>query len=75
MIYFSSAEARHDGRANVVFLDDHVESLTLQDLGYVVSQAGVPQPQTSVALPWGSNALFTGVGLDETSPNYSVVKQ
>ncbi len=36
-IYFSPAEERHNGRANVVFLDGHVESHTLQELGYVVS--------------------------------------
>ncbi len=36
-IYFSPAEERHNGRANVVFLDGHVESHTLQELGYVVT--------------------------------------
>jgi prepilin-type processing-associated H-X9-DG protein len=69
-IYFSPAEARHNGRANVVFLDGHCESLTLADLGYNLDNSGVPQPQTS-ALPWGDNRLWTGVGLDETSANYS----
>ena len=36
-IYFSPAEERHNGRANVVFLDGHTESHTLQELGYVVA--------------------------------------
>lgn len=36
-IYFSPVEERHQGRANVVFLDGHVESQTLQGLGYVVT--------------------------------------
>jgi prepilin-type processing-associated H-X9-DG protein len=37
LIYFSPAEERHNGRANVVMLDGHVESHTLQELGYVVT--------------------------------------
>ena len=69
VIYFSPAEERHNGFANVVFLDDHVESLTLDQLGYVM-QGAVPQPQTSTTLPWGDNSKFNGVGLDETSPNF-----
>ena len=36
-IYFSPAEERHNGRANVIFLDGHTESHTLQELGYVVA--------------------------------------
>ncbi|MEI8372870.1 MAG: DUF1559 domain-containing protein [Planctomycetota bacterium] len=77
-VYFSPAEDRHNGRANVVFLDGHVESLTLEDLGYVVVN-GVAQPQdTSITFPanpkalfWGNNRLWTGTGFDETSPNFN----
>ncbi len=65
-IYFSPAEARHNNRANVVFLDGHVESLTLEDLGYVMKN-NVAQPQTVTTLPWGDNKLWTGKGRDETS--------
>jgi len=43
---FSSADARHAGRANVVYLDGHAESLSLTDLGYVLLN-GVPQCQTT----------------------------
>src|SRR5262249_42598391 len=39
---FSPSEARHGGKANVVFLDGHVESLSLVGLGYFVSN-GIPQ--------------------------------
>jgi prepilin-type processing-associated H-X9-DG protein len=85
VIYFSPAEARHDGRANVVFLDDHVESLTLENLGYKLDADGIPQPQPGdtsttfpanplASLPWGDNRLWTGVGLDETSPNFTKVQ-
>ncbi|MBX9788824.1 MAG: DUF1559 domain-containing protein [Pirellulales bacterium] len=69
-IYFSPADARHNGRANVVFLDNHVESLTLEELGYVVVN-GVAQPQTTGTLPFGNNRLWTGTGRDETSPNFA----
>lgn len=70
-IYFSPAEIRHNGRANVVYLDGHCESLTLEAMGYVVVN-GVAMPQTTVTLPWGNNRLFTGVGRDETSPYFDV---
>src|SRR5262249_38083891 len=43
---FSPAEARHGGRANVVFLDGRAESLTLQTLGYSLLN-GIPQCQTT----------------------------
>jgi prepilin-type processing-associated H-X9-DG protein/prepilin-type N-terminal cleavage/methylation domain-containing protein len=66
-IPFSSAEARHRGRANVVFLDGHAESRKLEELGYVVV-GGIAQMQSSNRLPWGDNSLWTGRGLDETSP-------
>jgi prepilin-type N-terminal cleavage/methylation domain-containing protein/prepilin-type processing-associated H-X9-DG protein len=69
-IYFSPVESRHNGRGNVVFLDGHVESQTLEDLGYVVS-GGVAQPQTTTTLPWGTNRLWTGQGRDETSQYFN----
>jgi len=68
---FSPAEARHAGKANVVFLDGHVETLGLLDLGYVVNN-GIPQLQTtSTPLSGASNRLWTGRGLDESSPYYN----
>jgi prepilin-type processing-associated H-X9-DG protein len=68
---FSPAEARHRGRANVVFLDGHVESLGLSDLGYALVN-GVPQLQTTATpLPGATNRLWTGRGLDESSPFYN----
>ena len=69
---FSPAEARHAGKANVVFLDGHVESLTLGDLGYALLN-GIPQLQTTaVPLPGATNALWTGRGLDEYSTAYGI---
>ena len=69
---FSPAQARHSGRANVVFLDGHVESLTLDALGYSLLN-GIPVLQTSATPPPGANnALWTGRGLDEFSPAYGI---
>jgi prepilin-type processing-associated H-X9-DG protein/prepilin-type N-terminal cleavage/methylation domain-containing protein len=69
---FSPAQARHNGKANVVFLDGHVESLTLNALGYVTLN-GVPELQTSATpVPGSNNALWTGRGLDEFSPSYGI---
>lgn len=68
---FSPAEARHAGRANVVFLDGHVETLGLGDLGYVLLN-GIPQLQTTATpLAGSTNRLWTGRGLDESSPFYN----
>jgi prepilin-type processing-associated H-X9-DG protein/prepilin-type N-terminal cleavage/methylation domain-containing protein len=71
-IPFSPAEARHNGKTNVVFLDGHVESLSLFDLGYALRN-GVPILQTSATPAVGAtNALWTGRGLDEYSPAYGI---
>jgi prepilin-type processing-associated H-X9-DG protein/prepilin-type N-terminal cleavage/methylation domain-containing protein len=71
-IPFSPAQARHAGKANVVFLDGHVESLTLEALGYVLVN-GIPQLQTTATpLVGSSNALWTGRGLDEFSPAFGI---
>jgi prepilin-type processing-associated H-X9-DG protein/prepilin-type N-terminal cleavage/methylation domain-containing protein len=71
-IPFSPAEARHSNRANVVFLDGHVESLTLDALGYAMVN-GIPGLQpTATPLPGANNGLWTGRGLDEFSPSYNI---
>ena len=56
----SPAEARHSGRANVVFLDGHTEALTLDQLGYVV----VDEDRNLVANDAGDNGLWNGKGFD-----------
>jgi prepilin-type processing-associated H-X9-DG protein len=73
VVPFSPAEGRHSGgRANVVFLDGHVESLTLDSLGYSLLN-GVPQLQTTATpLSGANNGMWTGRGLDEYSPSYGV---
>ncbi len=80
---FSPVAARHNGRGNVVFLDGHVESLTLSALGYALDTNGVAKwllptytgtgpTATLNAFPGASNALFNGRGLDEFAPGYNV---
>jgi prepilin-type N-terminal cleavage/methylation domain-containing protein/prepilin-type processing-associated H-X9-DG protein len=58
-IPFSPADARHNGRANVVFLDGHGESLSLTDLGYVLDTSGVPACQTTAVPLCVSNGVIT----------------
>jgi prepilin-type processing-associated H-X9-DG protein len=72
VVPFSPASARHSTRANVSFLDGHVESLTLAGLGYSLS-AGIPVLQTTTTPPIGSsNALWNGRGIDEYAPGYAI---
>jgi prepilin-type N-terminal cleavage/methylation domain-containing protein/prepilin-type processing-associated H-X9-DG protein len=72
VVPFSPAEARHAGKANVVFLDGHVESLPLDALGYSLVN-GIPQLQTGASPRSGANnSLWTGRGLDEYSPGYGI---
>jgi prepilin-type N-terminal cleavage/methylation domain-containing protein/prepilin-type processing-associated H-X9-DG protein len=72
VIPFSPAEARHNGRANVVFLDGHVGTRSLADLGYSLLN-GIPRCQTNATpLTGANNSLWTGRGLDEFSPSYGI---
>lgn len=55
------AEARHDNKANVSFLDGHAESLTLKKLGYIIDENGI----VITNHPDGTNRLFTGTDRDD----------
>jgi prepilin-type N-terminal cleavage/methylation domain-containing protein/prepilin-type processing-associated H-X9-DG protein len=55
------AEARHDSRVNVSFIDGHAEPKTLKQLGYVLHPAGVVVADHID----GSNRLWSGTGWDE----------
>ena len=66
---FSPAQARHAGKANVVFLDGHVEGLTLNGLG-VRHREPNPAPLDAggpCRSPGRTTLLWTGRGLDEFS--------
>ncbi len=56
------AEARHNHKANVSFLDGHVKSMILEELGYVVDENGL----VIANHPGGNNRLFTGTGQDDS---------
>lgn len=64
MEHRSAPHTRHRDRANVAYCDGHVESQSLEDLGYIVN------PDGSVAGddPSASNALFSGTSRDENPP-------
>ncbi|MEL7484238.1 MAG: prepilin-type N-terminal cleavage/methylation domain-containing protein [Planctomycetota bacterium] len=54
----SAPDARHRGKANVQFVDGHAESLSLEELGYEIGDAGEVLAGTEI----GSNVLFSGSG-------------
>jgi prepilin-type processing-associated H-X9-DG protein len=56
------AEARHNHKANVSFLDGHAKSMTLEELGYVVDE----NEFVITNHPDGNNRLFTGTGQDDS---------
>ncbi len=77
---YSPAEARHNRRANMVFVDAHAEALTLDELGYEVSD-GSPAAQAprGEALPvhdpttetyTATNRRWTGTGTDEIAEQH-----
>jgi prepilin-type N-terminal cleavage/methylation domain-containing protein/prepilin-type processing-associated H-X9-DG protein len=55
-------DPRHGGRANVIFLDGHSESLTPEDLGYSMNLNG------SYNRNGVTNKLFSGTGTDRNPP-------
>jgi len=57
------AEARHNHKVNVGFLDGHAKSMTLEELGYVVDENEL----VIANHPDGTNRLFTGAGQDDAS--------
>jgi prepilin-type processing-associated H-X9-DG protein len=52
------------GKANVVFCDGHADSMTLEDMGYVVNEDGSVAAEDERA----SNRLFSGTGRDTDPP-------
>ncbi|NIA21736.1 MAG: DUF1559 domain-containing protein [Anaerolineaceae bacterium] len=57
----SSVDARHNGQANVLFADGHIDSMTPEELGYNVAEDGQ-------VLHDGDNTLFSGDGTDRLPP-------
>lgn len=63
----SAPHARHRGKTNVAFCDGHVESLSLEELGYVVNPDGSVAGDDQSA----TNASFTGTNRDSDPPKLS----
>ena len=70
---YSPAAARHNDRANAVFVDSHAESLTLKEMGYELSDfdptrtlpKGTPIPVEDPTVgPHATNKMFNGDGFD-----------
>lgn len=62
--YHSAPAPRHNKKANVAFCDGHVESKTLEELGYVVS----PDGAVGMSGPTVTNRYFSGTGQDADAP-------
>lgn len=60
----SAPHARHRDKANAVFCDGHVETLTLEELGYAVD----PDGSVAVEGPAATNARFSGNNRDRDPP-------
>ena len=61
----SGPDARHQGKANVLFCDGHVEAMAPTDMGYVVLGDG----SMPVNDPGCSNVMFSGNGTDLDPPS------
>lgn len=57
----SPADARHNGRATVAFLDGHAKLMRLLDLGYLIRDEKTGQVEEDM----GDNGLWNGLGYDE----------
>jgi prepilin-type processing-associated H-X9-DG protein/prepilin-type N-terminal cleavage/methylation domain-containing protein len=60
----SAPDPRHGKKVNVAFCDGHVETLTLEDLGYVVNSDG----SVAADAPTANNQRFSGTGRDDDPP-------
>lgn len=63
-LHRSAPDPRHLGKANVVFCDGHVASMTLQEMGYVVGPSGA----VAAWGPGATNRYFSGSGKDDDPP-------
>lgn len=63
--YRSAPEERHMGKANVVFVDGHVQLMTLKEMGYAVDPDGTVLQNGNGA----TNRLFSGTGQDDDPPS------
>lgn len=60
----SAPDERHQGRANAAFADGHVESLKLDEMGYLVRTGGTVEARGAGS----TNRMFSGTLVDELPP-------
>ncbi len=61
----SGVDERHGGRANVAWLDGHVEAQTAEELGYITDESG----RFAYADDRATNRHFSGIGDDRDPPS------
>ena len=76
---YSPVEPRHKNQTNVVFADMHAEAMTLEALGYQVSDGSDPNIPKGVPIPvhdpfsgtyTANNRLFSGDGSDQIAEKH-----
>ncbi len=60
----SAPDERHNGKANVAFLDGHIKAMTAEQLGYMRNDDG----SFAYCCPDADNTLFSGDGDADTPP-------
>lgn len=67
-IYRAGPDLRHMKKANVLFVDGHVNLMTAEEMGYVVRPDGSMPINGSVGAYTAHNKLFSGTGRDDDPP-------
>ena len=69
---YSPVEMRHGSKGNVVFVDTHVEAMTLKQLGYEVDEKGVGKPIVDPlnGTYTATNKLWNGEAYDEIAKEH-----
>jgi len=67
-MYHSGPAARHNKKVNVAFADGHVDTVTPEDIGYVVNADGSMPLNGTVNGHTATNKYFSGTGRDDDPP-------
>ncbi len=66
----SPIEARHSDRGNVLFMDGHSKSMSLESAGYHVDSVGQAVPVDQIDRTKAHNKLWAGTGRDDLPGEY-----
>src|SRR5215212_8299553 len=67
-MYHSGPAARHNKKVNVAYADGHVDSVTPEEMGYVVNADGSMPLSGTVNGQTAHNRYFSGTGRDDDPP-------